>query len=130
MAVPLPLRRKAEDAFARRVPRPLTPGRAVETGRSEGPASGRDRSLHADEPARAEAIERAKAAAEKTTNFANVARDWYVLQMDGGRWEPKFALRIWHRIETHLIPELGETDIADVTVQDVLGTLRKMEEAV
>lgn len=72
---------------------------------------------------------RERTVASKKTEFANVARDWYVLQMDGGRWEPKFAPRIWHRIETHLIPELGETDIADVTVQDVLGTLRKMEEA-
>ena len=78
-------------------------------------------------PRRAEAIERAKAAAEKTTNFATVAHEWFALQIEGERWAPAYLVRVRERIENHLIPSLGDKDMAEITVKDVLATLREME---
>lgn len=58
--------------------------------------------------------------------FANVARAWFKAQVEPRR-DPKYAARVWSRVEADLILALGDKDIAEITPADVLRALRAIE---
>lgn len=57
--------------------------------------------------------------------FEVVAKEWF--ENNKTKWTEEHADRLWRRIEIHLIAELGNRPIADITTLELLKTIRKVE---
>lgn len=66
-----------------------------------------------------------KPAADGSDRFDTVARLWYEANKDA--WVPAHAARVWNRLATDALPDLGDKGVRSVTSQDVLEVLRKVE---
>lgn len=69
---------------------------------------------------------RAQAAVEKARRLDVVAGEWFRTQVVSRR-EPKYAARVWSRVEADLISALGHMDVGAVEAADVLRALRAVE---
>ncbi|GLK84654.1 tyrosine-type recombinase/integrase [Ancylobacter defluvii] len=58
--------------------------------------------------------------------FKQVTELWF--KANEARWEPSYSTRLWARLRDDAIPDLGEKDVKAITPQEVLATLRKIEE--
>lgn len=58
--------------------------------------------------------------------FKATALEWY--EVNKGRWTPGYGEIVQSRLERCLYPELGYRPLASITPQDVLDTLRKVEQ--
>ncbi len=54
--------------------------------------------------------------------FAVVAREWY--ETKGLNLTPKYRLQKWQKIEKHLLPHIGDTPFAELTLQDFIRVTR------
>lgn len=57
-----------------------------------------------------------------------VALEWIEKTAKARKWTADHALRTTRRFEVHFFPWLGHKDIAEVTDDDILGCLRRMED--
>lgn len=64
-----------------------------------------------------------KEAAHNT--FEAIAREWW--ERNRSKWTPDYGLLIWRRIETDVLPVIGQRPVADITPPEVLALLRRIE---
>lgn len=57
--------------------------------------------------------------------FEVVAREWHQNRLP--KWTPSHATRTLKRLELHVFPRLGTKPIADITSQEVLSVMRRIE---
>lgn len=69
--------------------------------------------------------QRAAAATKATHTFERVAREWHEISYDS--WQPGTARNILHRLELNIFPSIGHLPISEVTHDDVITVLRKIE---
>jgi integrase len=58
-------------------------------------------------------------------NFKAIAVEWHELQKD--KWTPKHAKTVLTRLEKDTFPALGDRPIKDITAQEILAMLKKIE---
>lgn len=56
--------------------------------------------------------------------FASVARDWHA---GNQRWSADHAARVMHYLEVYLFPTLGDRDITELKIPDLLEPLKAVE---
>jgi integrase len=52
--------------------------------------------------------------------------EWYCVKKH--QWTPEYMLKTQRRMERHVLPVIGDVALADVTRNDILQTIRKVEE--
>lgn len=57
--------------------------------------------------------------------FQAVAKEWF--ETNKPKWTPEHAVRLWRRLELHMMPEIGNRPIAELKALDLLDVLRKVE---
>ena len=67
-----------------------------------------------------------KQEARTANTFLAVAEEWH--QKAKGRWSTHHAERVWSSIEADVLPWIGSTAVGEVTAQDCLAVLRRIEE--
>lgn len=58
-------------------------------------------------------------------SFQVVASEWF--ETNKPKWTADHAGRLWRRLELHMMPEIGNRPIAEITALDLLDALRKVE---
>ena len=66
-----------------------------------------------------------KPAADGSDTFETVAQLWY--EANRASWVPGHAARVWNRIASDALPDLGDKGVRSITSQDILATLRTVE---
>ena len=72
-----------------------------------------------------QAIEREKEKIRKISTFQIVAHEWFSRQST--QWTERHSIGVLSSLKMHVFPNLGEIPIADISKQDVIATLRKLE---
>ena len=72
-----------------------------------------------------QAIEREKEKIRKISTFQIVAHEWFSRQTT--QWTERHSIGVINSLKMHVFPDLGEIPIADISKQDVIATLRKLE---
>lgn len=61
----------------------------------------------------------------QNNTFQIVAREWYGIKKDN--WSTSHAQNVWHRLESNVLPYIGQAPITKITPPDLLDMLRVME---
>ena len=61
----------------------------------------------------------------ETTTFRIIAEEW--LSRQSVLWTERHSRDVQNSLKIHVLPYLGEIPIADISIQDVIATLRKIE---
>ena len=61
----------------------------------------------------------------KATTLKIVAEEWYQRQSPG--WTEKHNEVVLNSLKNHVFTHLGEVPVSEITKQDVISTLRKLE---
>ncbi len=70
--------------------------------------------------------QRKQATVSKTVNsFEAVAKEWWNKQ--AGRWSPNHATRVWGSLEADVLRYLGHRPVSEVTTDEVLAVVRRIE---
>ncbi|MDR1622249.1 MAG: Arm DNA-binding domain-containing protein [Synergistaceae bacterium] len=59
-----------------------------------------------------------------SATFWELAEKWYT--QNAGAWSKSHTTDVRHKLDTYLLPQLGDKPIASITVQDLIGTFRPM----
>lgn len=59
-----------------------------------------------------------------TRAFKTVARNWFATKTT---WSEDYQRSVWTRIETYLLPDIGNKDIAELDTGDLLVPIKKIE---
>lgn len=62
---------------------------------------------------------------EPCETFAIVAKEWFDNRKTA--WTERYASRLWNRIDTDIIPVIGERAIAQIEPSEILDAIRKIE---
>jgi integrase len=57
--------------------------------------------------------------------FRIIADNWH--KKESGRWSADHADRVWQTLKTDAFPLIGDTPVDQITAQDALGVIRKIE---
>lgn len=68
---------------------------------------------------------KARKVLDESKLFSVVARRWYEARKSG--WVDGYASRIWSRVKSDLLPDLGRMSVDDISPDDVLQALRRIE---
>ena len=77
------------------------------------------------DPVKARRRHRRAAESAAANTFEAVTREWVEQQRD--RWTPDHTHRVVTSLEKDVFPELGLEPVSEVSAEDLLGTLRKVE---
>lgn len=77
------------------------------------------------DPSQARYQQKQVAALTNTSNFSNIAREWWEHQK--GTWSDDYANRLWGRLEVDVFPYIGSLPVTDITPQDVIAIARRIE---
>lgn len=69
--------------------------------------------------------EKRLAAFKAENTFGAVAKEWF--DTNKPKWTPDHAERLWRRLELHILPEIGDRPIADITPLELLAAIKKVE---
>ena len=69
--------------------------------------------------------EREKEKIRKISTFQIVAHEWFSRQST--QWTERHSIGVLSSLKMHVFPDLGDIPIADISKQDVIATLRKLE---
>ena len=72
-----------------------------------------------------QSFEREKEKLRKISTFQIVAHEWFSRQST--QWTERHSIGVLSSLKMHVFPDLGEIPIADISNQDVIATLRKLE---
>jgi len=72
-----------------------------------------------------QSIEREKEKIRKISTFQIVAHEWFSRQTT--QWTERHSIGVINSLKMHVFTDLGEIPIADISKQDVIATLRKLE---
>lgn len=61
-----------------------------------------------------------------TNTFKAIAEEWYLKHRES--WSEQHAEKVYRRIEKNVYPWLGEKPIADISPQEILAVLRRIED--
>jgi len=78
-----------------------------------------------EDPALGKGALEARPDSQPRETFADLAKRWFKARQR--RWTAAYAMRIWNRIAGDIIPVLGDKAPQDVTSDDVLRALRRIE---
>ena len=70
-------------------------------------------------------LEREREEHRKENTLKNVAEEWY--QRQSPNWTEKHNQVVLNSLKNHVFTDLGDLPVSDVTKQDVISTLRKLE---
>ncbi|WP_409311581.1 Arm DNA-binding domain-containing protein, partial [Pectobacterium sp. B1J-3] len=59
-----------------------------------------------------------------THSFGVIALEWTKTKT---KWSEDYRVKVWRRIETYLLPELGQQDVSELDTSNLLLPLRKVE---
>jgi integrase len=62
---------------------------------------------------------------KQESTFEVVAREWHHIHLP--KWTPKYAKKTLRYLERHAFPKVGTRPIADITTQELLSVMRKIE---
>jgi len=65
-------------------------------------------------------------ARKKDNRFRVIAREWF--KKASGRWSPEHAANVWRTLKDDAFSEIGDIPIDQITAQDCLAVIRKIEE--
>lgn len=66
-----------------------------------------------------------EAANARANTFSVLAKDWH--EECSKKWSPGHAATVWRRIETYLLPALGQRPVAGLKTRDLLAPLKAVE---
>ena len=69
--------------------------------------------------------EREKEKIRKIATFQIVAHEWFSRQST--QWTERHSIGVLSSLKMHVFPDLGQIPIADISNQDLIATLRKLE---
>ena len=72
-----------------------------------------------------QSFEREEEKLRKISTFQIVAHEWFSRQST--QWTERHSIGVLSSLKMHVFPDLGEISIADISNQDVIATLRKLE---
>jgi integrase len=72
-----------------------------------------------------QSFEREKEKIRKISTFQIVAHEWFSRQST--QWTERHSIGVLSSLKMHVFPDLGDIPIADISKQDVIATLRKLE---
>lgn len=78
------------------------------------------------DPSSAKREAKASAAEAALNSFEVVAREW--LERYSGSWTPAYKRYMVCRLEKNIFPHIGKRPIGNITVRELLGVLRRVEE--
>ncbi|MWL88601.1 integrase arm-type DNA-binding domain-containing protein [Cupriavidus sp. SW-Y-13] len=79
-----------------------------------------------EDPSAQKRLAKQAAVTAAATTFEAVAKEWHETKRGG--WTPKHAVKILESLRANIFPTLGERPIAEITAQELLATLRKIEQ--
>ncbi|KZZ10228.1 hypothetical protein A3749_11625, partial [Oleiphilus sp. HI0078] len=79
-----------------------------------------------NDPQQQKKIAKSRATKSSLQTFEVVCRKWHKNNLE--RWSPDHAKRVLKQLEQRALPFIGNFPIADITAQDVLAVLRKLED--
>jgi integrase len=62
---------------------------------------------------------------KQQNTFEAIAKEWH--QNRSPKWTPSYAKKTLRRLDMHVFPTLGGRSIADITAQELLSVMRKIE---
>jgi integrase len=77
------------------------------------------------DPATQRKEEKRRRAYNVENSFQVVAKEWF--ETNKPKWTPDHAERLWRRLNLHVISEIGDRPIAEISALDLLDALRKVE---
>ena len=77
------------------------------------------------DPSQIKKQQRASQFADEALLFSNLANEWWEHQK--GTWTEDHANRVWERLDKDVIPALGDMQITDITPQEIIPIIRKVE---
>ena len=69
--------------------------------------------------------EKRRKAYNAENSFQVVAKEWF--ETNKPKWTPDHAERLWRRLKLHIISEMGDRPIVEITALDLLDAIRKVE---
>jgi len=69
----------------------------------------------------------AQAKVDRAKRFDTVAGEWFATQV-AARRDPRYAARVWSRVEADLLPALGDKAVDQIAPADVIAALRAVEQ--
>lgn len=70
-------------------------------------------------------LNKRQAKIDADNTFTIVAKEWFNNKQHG--WTPAYSTRLWRRLETDIIPVIGNRSINDIAPPEVLEAIRKIE---
>ena len=114
------------EGLARTLPLGAYPEVSIEEARRLA-REAREKVRRGEDPgARTKRAARVQAAQDRARRFDAVAEAWFK-RVVATRRDPRYAARVWSRVEDDLLPALGDKDIAAIELADVLAALQAVE---
>lgn len=82
---------------------------------------------HGKDPIESARQNKIEAATSRANTFKVMAEEWHAAC--SRKWTPGHASTVWRRIESHLLPSLGERPIGTLKTRDLLAPLKVLEKA-
>jgi len=80
---------------------------------------------HGKDPIESARQVKVEAANARANTFGVLAKDWH--EACSKKWSPGHAATVWRRIETYLLPALGQRPVAGLKTRDLLAPLKAVE---
>ncbi|POG04173.1 integrase [Pseudomonas putida] len=80
---------------------------------------------HGKDPIESARQGKVEAANARANTFGVLAKDWH--EACSKKWSPGHAATVWRRIETYLLPALGQRPVAGLKTRDLLAPLKAVE---
>jgi integrase len=64
---------------------------------------------------------------EAGETFQHIAEHWYERQKQS--WKPQHAEKTWRRIEMHVFPSIGKIPVKQLTAQDIIRCIQRIEDS-
>ncbi|CAI3794074.1 Prophage integrase IntA [Pseudomonas sp. MM221] len=81
---------------------------------------------HGKDPIESARQGRVEAANARANTFGVLAKKWH--DACSKKWSPGHAATVWRRIETYLLPALGQRPVAGLKTRDLLAPLKAVEQ--
>jgi integrase len=78
------------------------------------------------DPAKEKQREKRRVVVHQESLFSMLAEEWWNHQK--GTWKDYHANRVWGRIKDDVLPQLGQRSITEITPQDIIAVVRKIED--
>ncbi|HEY3862532.1 MAG TPA: integrase arm-type DNA-binding domain-containing protein [Verrucomicrobiae bacterium] len=77
------------------------------------------------DPGKQRKDEKRRKAYNAENTFEVVAKEWF--ETNKPKWTPDHAERLWRRLKLHILSEIGDRPVGEISALDLLDALRKVE---